>query len=77
MQRCLTKFSRILECGAAQKCVNLVDLVKSFQTSIYFTLLSLFFYYLLFTCKDWRRYSRERVSQSLPKITSSQKLETI
>ena len=31
--------------------------------------------YLLFTCKIWRRYSRERASQSLPKM--SQKLETI
>ena len=28
--------------------------------------------YLVFTCKIWRRYSRERASQSLPKI--SQKL---
>ena len=24
--------------------------------------------YLLFTCKIWRRYSRERASQNLPKI---------
>ena len=30
----LMKFSRIFQCGAAQKCINLVDLVKSFQTSI-------------------------------------------
>ena len=29
--------------------------------------------YLLLTCKIWRRYSRERASQSLPKI--NQKLE--
>ena len=29
--------------------------------------------YLLIACKFWRRYSRERASQSLPKI--SQKLE--
>ena len=29
--------------------------------------------YLVFTCKIWRRYSRGRASQSLPKI--SQKLE--
>ena len=29
--------------------------------------------YLVFTCKIWRRYSRERASQSLPKI--SQRLE--
>ena len=29
--------------------------------------------YLAFTCTIWRRYSRERASQSLPKI--SQKLE--
>ena len=42
-----------------QKRVNLVDLVKSFQTSIYLQI--------------WRRYSRERASQSLPTI--SQKLE--
>ena len=38
MRRCLTKFSRIVECGAVQKCVHLVDLVKSFQTSIYYLL---------------------------------------
>ena len=38
MRKCLTKFSRILECGAVQKCANLVDLVKSFQTSIYYLL---------------------------------------
>ena len=39
MRKCLTKcfkFSRILQCGAAQKCVNLVDLVKCFQTSSFF-----------------------------------------
>ena len=28
----------MFERGAAQKCVNLVDLVKSFQTSIYYLL---------------------------------------
>mgnify|MGYP003318247517 CR=1 FL=1 len=38
MRKCLTKFSRIVECGAVQKCVHLVDLVKSFQTSIYYLL---------------------------------------
>ena len=36
MRKCLTKFSRIYECGAAQKCANPVDLVKSFQTRIYY-----------------------------------------
>ena len=30
--------------------------------------------YLLFSCKIRLRYSRERASQSLPKITSSQKV---
>ena len=35
MRRCLTKFSCIFKCGAVQKFVNLVDLVKSFPTSIY------------------------------------------
>ena len=48
-----------------EKRVNLVDLVKSFQTSIWNL--------HEFTCKSWLRYSRERASQSLPKI--SQKLE--
>ena len=38
-----------------QKCVNLVDPSKSFQTTIY--------------CKNRRRYSRVRASQSLPKIS--------
>ena len=43
MRKCLTKFSRIVECGAVKKCVNLisvnlVDLVKSFQTSSYYLL---------------------------------------
>ena len=46
--------------------VNLVDLVKSFQTSSY---------YLVFTCTIRLRYSRERASQSLPKF--SQRLEHI
>ena len=52
-------FYRIPE---VQKRVNLVDLVKNFRTS-----------YSEFTCKIRLRYSRERASQSLPKI--SQKLE--
>ena len=30
MRKCLTKFSCDFECGAVQKFVNLVDLVKSF-----------------------------------------------
>ena len=34
MRKCLTKFSRNVECGAVQKCIHLVDLVKSFQTRI-------------------------------------------
>ena len=47
-----------------QKRVNLVDLVKTQQLSNE---------YLVFPCTIWRRYSRERASQSSPKI--SQKLE--
>ena len=47
--------------------VNLVDLLKSFQTSIHYLLVVLKFY-LVFTCNFWRQYSRERASQSLPKI---------
>ena len=35
MRKYLTKFSRVFECGAEQKFVNLVDLVKSFPTTIY------------------------------------------
>ena len=35
MRKCLTKFSLIFECGAVQKFVNLVDLVKSFPTSFF------------------------------------------
>ena len=31
MRKCLTKFSRILECGAVQMCENLVDLLKSYS----------------------------------------------
>ena len=38
MRKCLTKFSQIVECGTVQKsavqCVNLVDVVKRFLTSI-------------------------------------------
>ena len=30
MRKCLTKFSRIVEGGAVQRCVTRVDLVKSF-----------------------------------------------
>ena len=43
-----------------QKFVNLVDLVKSFQSNSN--------EYLLFTSKNRRRYSRKRASQSLPII---------
>ena len=39
--------------------VHVVDLVKSFQTSIY---------YLVFTCKIWLPSIRERASQSCPKV---------
>ena len=34
IRKYLTKFSRIFECGAVQKCANLVDLFKTFQTSL-------------------------------------------
>ena len=36
MRKSLTRFGWILDCWAVQKRVNLVDLVKSFQNSIYF-----------------------------------------
>ena len=36
MRKSLTKFDWLFECWAVQKRVNLVDLVKSFQTSIYY-----------------------------------------
>ena len=49
-----------------QKHVNLVDLVKTQELSNE---------YLIFTSKIWRRYSRERASQSSPKI--SQRLEKV
>ena len=32
MRKCLSKFSRMFECGAVQKCVHHVDIVKSFQS---------------------------------------------
>ena len=32
MRKCLTKFSRNTEFGAIQKCANLLDLFKSFQS---------------------------------------------
>ena len=38
MRKRLTKFGWNFECWAVQKGVNLVDLVKSFQTSIYYLL---------------------------------------
>ena len=47
---CSTEFSRIFNTEwipKVQNCVNLVDLVKSFQTSILYLLLSI--YYLPFT----------------------------
>ena len=37
MRKCLMKFSRNFECGAVQKRANLVDLVKSFHASIYYS----------------------------------------
>ena len=60
-QRCKSPKVQESQGAKVQKCVHLVDLVKSFQTSIYL--------------QKIRRYSRERASQSLPKI--SQKLEKI
>ena len=61
------------------KRVNLVDLVKSFQ-SLSMSLFSSFFSNEIaiqtgITCKNRLRYSRERASQSLPK--KCQKLENI
>ena len=38
MRKCVTKFSWIFEFEAVQKCVDLVNLVKSFQTGIYYLL---------------------------------------
>ena len=38
MRKCWTKFSRIFEYEAVQKCANIVDLAKSFQTSSYYLL---------------------------------------
>ena len=40
MRNCLTKFSCIFEFGAVQKRVHIVDLVESFQTSIYYLVLA-------------------------------------
>ena len=60
---CSTKFNRIVECGAVQKCVSLGRSRQELSNE-----------YLLFTCKIWRRYSRERASQSLPKIRQNFKL---
>ena len=57
MWKSLTKFGWLFECWAVQKRVNLVDLVKSFSTSIYL--------------QDRRRYCRERASQSLPRISQT------
>ena len=66
LRKCLTKFSRIVECGAVDsKGANVRTSCRSRQ--------ELSSEYLLFTCKIWRRYSRERASRSLPK--NSQKLE--
>ena len=45
-----------------QKRVNLVDLVKTQQLSNE---------YLVFPCTIWRRYSRERASQSSPKTSQT------
>ena len=41
MRKCVTNFfkvSRIVEWGAVQKCLNLVDLAMSFQTSVQYLL---------------------------------------
>ena len=56
MRKHLTKLCWNIEVWAVQKHVNLVNLVKSFPTNIY---------YFPFTCKMWRRYSRERALWSL------------
>ena len=54
------KLESDLENNAVQTCVTRVDLVKSFQTSMY---------YLVFTYKNRLRYRRDRASQSLAKIS--------
>ena len=77
MRKCLTTSSWIFEFGAVEKRVveNLVDLVKSFQTSI---LISVYFQYLLLTYEIVLRYIREWTSQSLqslPKIRKKLELE--
>ena len=66
--------------GSAEAAQVRVDLGESFQFLSMSLFLNLLFEqdsysneYLLVTCKFWRRYSQERASQSLPKI--SQKLE--
>ena len=61
MRKRFTKSSRIVQCGAVQKRLYFVGIVKSFQTYIFST--------------NWRRYSLEPASQSLPK--SRQKLENM
>ena len=46
LRKCLTKLGKNVECWAVQKRVNLVDLAKSFQTSIAFQ--TRVYVYLLF-----------------------------
>ena len=55
-----------IQIGKKQTYVNLVDLVKSFQTWALFLTIILYLP-IVFTFKHRLRYSRERVLQSLPK----------
>ena len=85
MRRCLTKFSRIFECGAvflsdskgAKVCngsfLPKTHKCKSHKCKSCRSRQGLSNEYLVFTCKIRRRYSRERASQSLPQ--NSQQLE--
>ena len=41
MRKCLMNFIRFVECAAVKNCVNLVDLVKSFQTIFYMYILAI------------------------------------
>ena len=58
------KFSRIVECGEVQKCGNLVDLVKSFQTNIYYLLAK----FGVDTAENWPLKVRQKLAKCTTKV---------
>ena len=69
MRKCLTNFSRIVEFGTVQNPLNIVDLVESFLTSIYY-LVTIFFstIYLQKSASVQPRTGLSKFAKNYPKV---------